>query len=230
MSRAFCIPGIVFLAIALILSFLVSISLPFLPALDIVRTHFGSTSAGGQQGRDIGQLRLGVWSACVYDAADGSRTCLPSHHGYSIPISSTTSGGASSTIKSSWTRGLAVHPVATGVTFVAFLLSFSTHLTVTLLASIVSFLAAALTLIAFAIDIALFVLVRNAMNKLDIGANTDTAPGFWMTFVTLILLLLAGCTVCFGRRRDRMSGATTQSYPLYENKVGFFSRFRRNRA
>ncbi|KAF4612310.1 hypothetical protein D9613_003702 [Agrocybe pediades] len=263
MSRAFCIPGIVFLAIALILSFLVSISLPFLPALDIVRTHFGSTSAGGQQGRDIGQLRLGVWSACVYDAADGSRTCLPSHHGYSIPISSTTSGGASSTIKSSWTRGLAVHPVATGVTFVAFLLSFSTHLTVTLLASIVSFLAAALTLIAFAIDIALFVLVRNAMNKLDIGANTDTAPGtylsselcfylpcrvpkvafvigttfiiasrlrFWMTFVTLILLFLAGCTVCFGRRRDRMSGATTQSYPLYENKGGFFSRFRRNRA
>lgn len=96
-------------------------------------------------------------------------------HGYSIPISS--ADGASSTIKASWTRGLAVHPVATAVTFVALLLSFSTHITMTLLASIVSFLAAALTLIAFAIDIALFVLVRHAMNNLNIGANTDTAPG-----------------------------------------------------
>ena len=30
--------------------------------------------------------------------------------------------------------------------------------------------------------------------------------GFWLTFVALILLLLAGCTVCFGHRRDRASG------------------------
>lgn len=36
--------------------------------------------------------------------------------------------------------------------------------------------------------------------------------GFWLTFVSFLLLCLAGCTVCFGRRRDRMSGATT--YPV----------------
>lgn len=40
MSRAFCIPGVIFLAIAFILNFLVSISLPFLPALDVARTHY----------------------------------------------------------------------------------------------------------------------------------------------------------------------------------------------
>lgn len=51
--------------------------------------------------------------------------------------------------------------------------------------------------------------------------------GFWMTFVSFILLLLAGCTVCFGRRKDRMSGAT--SYPVSSNpKKNFFSRFRKN--
>ncbi len=37
MSRAFCIPGIVFLTSALVLSLLASISLPFLPDLDVVR-------------------------------------------------------------------------------------------------------------------------------------------------------------------------------------------------
>uniref|UniRef100_A0A8H8CF67 Uncharacterized protein n=1 Tax=Psilocybe cubensis TaxID=181762 RepID=A0A8H8CF67_PSICU len=90
-----------------------------------------------------------------------------------------------------------------------------------------SFLAALLTLIAFAIDIALYALVRHAMNGLGIGANTNTAPGFWMTFVTLILLVLAGFTVCFGRRRDRMSGATS-SYPMSKPTGGFLSRFRKN--
>lgn len=46
MSRAFCIPGIFFLTCALVLSFLASLSLPFLPALDIVRVKFGTNSTG----------------------------------------------------------------------------------------------------------------------------------------------------------------------------------------
>jgi hypothetical protein len=52
--------------------------------------------------------------------------------------------------------------------------------------------------------------------------------GFWLTFVALILCLLAGCTVCFGRRRERMYGATTypSTYPMAK-RTGFFSRFRR---
>jgi hypothetical protein len=65
------------------------------------------------------------------------------------------------------------------------------------------------------------------MGNLLIGAHTITAPGFWLTFASFILLLLAGCTVCFGRRRDRMSGATTSSRPA---RRPFWSRFRRNKA
>jgi hypothetical protein len=227
MSRAFCIPGVLFLVCALVLSFLVSVSLPFLPAMDIVRTHFG----GGQvQAGSVGieQVRFGIWSACYYDQKD-DRTCLPSAHAYSFEITNPKQT-VTAFIDSSWTRGLAVHPVATAVTFLALLLSLSTHITVTLIASLMSFLAALLTLIAFAIDIALFALVKHEMNKLEIGASTITAPGFWMTFVAFILLLLAGCTVCFGRRRDRMSGATTTSYPMTSTNGGFFSRFRRNKV
>ena len=33
-----------------------------------------------------------------------------------------------------------------------------------------------------------------------------------MTFAAFLLLALAGCTVCFGRRRDRLDGATTYSW------------------
>jgi len=147
-------------------------------------------------------------------------------HSYSVPI--TNQGGSRSVvIGASWTRGLAVHPVATAATFIALLLGLSTHITVTLIASLVAFFAALLTLIAFAIDIALFVFVRHEMGNLLVGAHTITGPGFWLTFASFILLMLAGCTVCFGRRRDRMSGATTSSRPARRSR---WPRFRRNKA
>lgn len=98
-------------------------------------------------------------------------------------------------------------------------MSFSTHITVTLAASFVSFLAALLTLVAFAIDIALLALVKHAVNDIGVGAKSETAPGFWLTFVSLILLLLGGCTVCFGRRKERMSSSYT-NYPMQTTGKG----------
>ncbi|KIJ61260.1 hypothetical protein HYDPIDRAFT_116273 [Hydnomerulius pinastri MD-312] len=223
MSRAYCIPGVFFLFSAFVLLFIVSISLPYLSAMDIARVHTdGGLEVSGQQ--PMTQIRFGIWTYC-YDIASGSRVCNDAGHGYSVSIVNPQNN--SITIGSSWTRGLAVHPVAAAVTFVALLLSLSQHITVTLFASLTSFLAALLTLIAFAIDIALFAYVKNEMGNLGYGGETITAPGFWLTFVSFILLLLAGCTVCFGRRRDRLSGATT-SYPMSSPKGGFFSRFRRN--
>ncbi|GJE95569.1 SUR7/PalI family protein [Phanerochaete sordida] len=226
MPRAFHIPGVFFLFCAFVLLFLVSISLPYLPALDFARVHFDgspSTENGGEGA--LTELRYGIWSYCWYQTS-GTRTCSPKGHGYSTVVynSDRTSW---QTVGPSWTRGLAVHPVAAGMTFVAFLLSLSTHITVALLASLASFLAALLTLIAFAIDIALYVFVKHQMGKLvGVSEHTDTAPAFWMTFVSFILLCLAGCTVCFGRRRDRMAGAT--SYSMAPKPTSWRDRFRRS--
>ncbi|KAH7872652.1 SUR7/PalI family-domain-containing protein [Lentinula edodes] len=228
MSRMFCIPGIIFLFCAFVLSILVSISLPFLPALDIARAHMNGNAL--INGDTVNEIRFGVWAECTYKD-DGSRICGDAGHGYSTSISDTNKD-ANVIISGSWTRGLAVHPVATAVTFIALLFSFSSHVTVTLIASILSFLAALLTLIAFAIDIALYAFLHHEIGKISsIQGSTDTAPGFWLTFVSLILLLLAGCTVCFGRRRDRMSGASSYpSYPMSSTttKTPFWKRFRRN--
>jgi len=207
--RSWFLPGLFFITCALVLSLLVSISLPFLTALDIVRVHYG-TATSAPDSDAISQLRFGIWSYCVDNAANGARTCSAKHHGYSVQVQAPNDGG-SVTIGSSWTRGLAVHPVAAVITFFAFCASFSEHVTVTLVASLLSFFAALLTLIAFAIDIALFAFVKHEMSDhlTGVDAHTITGPGFWLTFVTLLLLLLAGCTVCFGRRRKRMANANT---------------------
>jgi hypothetical protein len=228
MPRSFCIPGIIFLFCAFVLLFISSISLPYLTAMDITRTHFtGSSATTTGSDVNISQIRFGVWAFCYDWVSSSNIICDKTGHAYSVSVGD--GNGQVITIGRSWTRGLAVHPVATIAAFVALLFSFSTHVTLTLIASLLSFLAASLTLIAFAIDIALYAYVKHQMNKLTgVGPTTKTGPGFWLTFASLILLLLAGCTVCFGRRRDRMSGAT--SYPMANRKPGFFGRFRRNRA
>ena len=98
-------------------------------------------------------------------------------------------------------------------------------------------------LLAFVIDIALYAFTKHEMRGLGVPESTLTGPGapssapllasadalavlgFWLTFVAFILLCVAGCTVCFGRRRDRMAGAT--SYSMSTSKGSWRDRFRR---
>ncbi|KAJ2932002.1 hypothetical protein H1R20_g5079, partial [Candolleomyces eurysporus] len=61
MSRLFCIPGVVLLFCALVLSFLASISLPFLPALDIARVKFENGTALDNSSVPITEYRFGIW-------------------------------------------------------------------------------------------------------------------------------------------------------------------------
>ncbi|KAF5315777.1 hypothetical protein D9611_004874 [Ephemerocybe angulata] len=223
MARIFCIPGIVFLFCALVLSFLASISLPYLPALDIVRVKFPTSALVADA---ITELRYGIWTVCSYGENE-SRTCLKTGYAYEMSVKSAASSQPV-TIGKSWTRGLVVNPIATGVTLIALLLSLSQNMLVTLLASMASFLAGVLHLISFFIQIALFARIKDKMKSLDVEANTKPGPGFWLVFVSLILTFLAGCTVFFGRRRDqaRTRGANLTSVTPSE-KTGFFSRFRK---
>jgi len=226
-ARAFFIPGIVLLFCAFILSLLVAISIPSLPTLDIVRCHFTGNTVPhvSTDSESMKQIRFGIWAYCIYDAQTGDRTCIYRGHGYSTQLISASN---SVIIGSGATRGLAVHPFAAGTTFVALLLSLSSHITLVLFASLLSFIAAFLTLIAFVIDIVLYIIVHNKVHHLpDVQVHTVPAPGFWITLVTLLLLLMAGCTGLLGRRRSRMAGATDYLPP---EKSGFFSRFRRSRV
>ena len=61
MPRAFHLPGVFFLFCAFALLFLVSISLPFLPALDFARVHF----EGSPTTNDAALTELRVRSGCT---------------------------------------------------------------------------------------------------------------------------------------------------------------------
>jgi len=200
-----CAPAVPILFCALVLSFLVSISVPYIIDFDAVRVIFGgtgatSTSSGGPVGA-VNQIRLGIWGYCSRGVANGKTDCVHNGLAYSILVDG--ANGVSETIKPSWTRGLVMSPVATGFIFLAFVLSFSEHLGLLLIASLLSFMGALCTIIWMAIDIALFLYVRNKVKKLGVTQNTNFGDGFWMSLAVLILTLVAGLLVCLGRRRER---------------------------
>ena len=58
MARAVHIPGVIFLFFAFVLLFLVSISLPYLPALDFARVHFGGNLSANAPDGAIVNLRV----------------------------------------------------------------------------------------------------------------------------------------------------------------------------
>ncbi|KAG8746062.1 hypothetical protein FRC10_006165 [Ceratobasidium sp. 414] len=254
MARVFCIPGIFFLVAAFVLQILVSISLRYVPALDIAHVHFdGAANTGSSQA--VSELRLGVWSYCYRVERSGDFACSPSseplsprpsnrqllmghstEHGYTVDMLA--SDGDQEHVSTSWTRGLVLHPISAAVILIALLLSFSQHLTVILFASLVSFLAAFFVLIAFACDIALFAYLKRRASKLDnVTAHTNPGAGFWMTFASFLILILAGCTVCLGRRHDRRqlgggTGLATTSDAYAANATvprPWYKRFARNK-
>ncbi|KAJ6482271.1 pali-domain-containing protein, partial [Mycena vitilis] len=201
------IAGIVFLAVALILSFATSISLPYLPALDFVRVNFPNAPKSADI---MSQLRVRPWFNCIMNACTRVLHILQQGHGYSFLIGSFDLK-QSVLIRSSWPRGLAIHPVATAFTALALGFAYSKHEHGPILATRSSFIAAFLRSRhrLKLKDIALFAFVKQQVGTLPNG-NTSTSSAFWMTFVSLILVLLAGCTVFFGRRREAGVGSAYQ--------------------
>ncbi|KAF8890714.1 pali-domain-containing protein [Infundibulicybe gibba] len=219
MVRAPPIPSIL-LVCALILSLLTSISLPFLPALDITRATADGAGIPGLGG----ELRVRIWAPCEYPTG-GDRECPHLGHGYQLDTLDPTNPTNPQVVfvGSSWTRGLAIHPVATAVAFIALVLSFSKKDSVAVFSPFISFLAALLTLLAFAVDIALFVYFKHQVKKFSIGnVTTSTAPGFWLTFVSLILLIASGIMSIISKRKE------AGSYPAFSNQTSIWSRFRKN--
>ncbi|KAF8995384.1 pali-domain-containing protein [Cyathus striatus] len=215
----FCLPGAILLFAAFVLLFFTSISLPRLSGVDFVRVQ---VTGGLPEVKDktfkIAELRLGIWAECVLFS--DLHICSQTGHGYQVQLANLDFTKIV-TLGPAWTRGLAIHPVAAGIAFIAFVLSIFPSVTISLAASLTSFLAAVTTLIAFACDIALLVKLKNVAEDLGADGTVRSGPGFWLTFVSIILLLISGCTVCFGRGR-----LLEDARPSYSSKGPFMSRFR----
>ncbi|PWN51712.1 pali-domain-containing protein [Violaceomyces palustris] len=221
MAKAFFIPALVVSFVAVILLLLCTISTPTTLSdstpFDFVRAHdldgIRDITPGANSDRLIGGIKFGTWGYCTARNGTGSYACYKTGHGYRVDLA--TAGGNNNndasrnenSIKASWTRGLAVHVVAFVVAIVGFALSFFPSLLLQLIAFITHFLAALLALIAFAIDIVLYIYAKRKIHSVAPNSNVMPGPAFYMTLISIPLLVFAGLTVCCGRRKDKEGSA-----------------------
>jgi len=225
MVGLFRAPGVAFITLATILGFLVTISLPLVHTFDVVRVRFNGVGTANS----VQSVRWGIWGWCEENSGRSDFKCHHTGLAYSITLDSPKGRGSpTATIGGSYTRGLILHPIAFVSCVVTLLLGFSEQLSLSIATVLMSCVSALVTAIALAIDIVLHMRVHHQSDDLKgTKDNTNFGPAYWMTLVQLVLLLLAGGTIYFGHRRERMEQyGPSASYPMVSSKP-WWSRYNR---
>lgn len=213
---------------AFVLLLLVSLSTPIIKSIHIfsvtsdVTTSIFNTDVGVS-----GYADFGVWGYCtsditvsVNDASAGTgQTCSKTKLGYTFDSTVSEALGVSGyedTISKGTTAALVLHPIACGLTFLAFLVSLlmvfrarveGTARFASICSLVWGILAAILTTAVFLIDIIFVAIVRNKVrDESDNEVDLHFDNAIWMVLgaaVALWLSLIGGCCgVCAcGRSR-----------------------------
>ncbi|KAH8922508.1 pali-domain-containing protein [Atractiella rhizophila] len=205
------IPGIIFLLGATILLVLASISVPVVKRFYFLESHFNGVEFAGQSfGRT--KLTVGMWGYCINPPGGFETTCSHAKLGYGLDLdflNINDNGRLASALIRGLTKAQILHPIAAGITFVAFIFALSTNPVVDILASAIAFLGFIVCAIVFGIDCGLYITARNRINDVD-DDSTELGNAFWMVMTAVILTFLASFLVCFGflkRRRASRRGA-----------------------
>jgi hypothetical protein len=111
------------------------------------------------------------------------------------------SGGTSD----AFTRIMVLHPIACGVTFIAFLVSIAGGLVGSLAGALTAFVAWILTIVVLATDFTLFGVVRNHINHDKTDTKAYFGSAMWMLVASFMMLGLGMAIVfftCCAARRD----------------------------
>jgi hypothetical protein len=115
------------------------------------------------------------------------------------------------------TRVMVLHPIVTGMAFIAFLLALGSGVCGALLASLVAGLTWVLTVVVMATDLTLFGVVRNHVNdtsKDTSGSHAKFSTAIWTLIAAMVCLFFATFIVlftCFSARRHKHDGRTTKT-------------------
>lgn len=226
MTRRFWFTAIALSTISMILLVLITISTPTTLSdstpFDFVRSsHLNGTidlTPGSNEKRLIGGAKFGTWGYCTSLNSTNNFSCFKHSHGYSArfginPDESSTAARESITIGSSWTRGLAVHVVAFVAALIGLVLVAVPKQVVRLAAVVVNGIAALLALVAFCIDIALFVYVQKQMNNLtDNASKTMPGPAFYMALIAIPIAVAATVLQWLNWKSERLDNVTVGGY------------------
>ncbi|KAJ7602087.1 hypothetical protein DFH06DRAFT_1259653, partial [Mycena polygramma] len=153
--------GIGCLALALILSFLVSISSPTIDGLGLFQAELASGN----------KVNLGIWGWCSFVPGEKKPACNHLGAGYRFSLDSNNVHIVHAT------PGLAIHPFVTVLIALALALASLKHRKGPMLATFGSFFAAFWAAIAFIIDIAFFADMKQKFSELLKTQDGHAEPG-----------------------------------------------------
>ncbi|CAE6416382.1 unnamed protein product [Rhizoctonia solani] len=217
----FIVPFLVFAGFLLLL--LVSLSIPIIKTISILNIAT-NLQAGSITTGISGGVRFGLWGYCVSEITasvfgfDQTRAgyCSRSRLGYDIDSQLLQLLGLddlNDIVSRGLTFVLVLHPIACGLAFLALLFALMLLCRPARLASamalVFSVLAAIVTTVAFAIDVALTTIARNKVRDATDGNFVVTYGAIpWMTLGAMVALWAATVGACCGifvggrRRRE----------------------------
>ncbi|SPO21169.1 uncharacterized protein UTRI_00646 [Ustilago trichophora] len=197
-------PGTLLTLVAAILLGLVTISTPIIKSIYFLEATIGGS--GSQRGQ---VARFGALGYCIGD------TCSSPTLGYSFDPNQllgiqVISGRYTTAVIKGLTYTLVLHPVALAFAVVSVLLGLISHcreLSTNCFGTFVTGIGAFVTIVAFGLDLALFIIAKKRINSIN-GASAELGMAIWMTLAAWILMFLAGCAfscgICSRRKRNRV--------------------------
>jgi len=218
---------------AFLLLLLVSLSVPIIKDIFIFRLY-ANVSAGIFNASATGNVRFGVWGYCIsainvsvagISQDTSSEQCSKPKLGYdfddNVKRALNVSGVNSSAISRALAAVLVLHPIACGLTFLAFLTSLfilrwrggGSSRVASIFTLVIGLIAALLTTVVFLIDVIMVAVVRNRIRDETDGDVTGTwGNGVWMTLGATVALWAALVGACVGFIRGPRKPRGTERY------------------
>ncbi|RYO79444.1 hypothetical protein DL764_010024 [Monosporascus ibericus] len=199
--------GAFLLFISTVLLIITDITAPAASNLAIFRVHINSENPSGN-------VYYGTFGYCI----DGQNNeCTSSAVGYSPSQALLRIGLVSSPLSDAekiegYTKAMVLHPIATCLNFIAFLLAVRQGVMLSLSAFLVALLAVILTLVAMAVDLTWFNMLRDDLSPVDVSLSTGfgtLAAAFACSLLGAIIVLFTCCTARRRRKAHKPQGVET---------------------
>ncbi|KAL7622748.1 hypothetical protein AAE478_006426 [Parahypoxylon ruwenzoriense] len=213
--------GTFLLFAATVLLIITDISAPVVNSISILRIDLGNRGTSLNRHPSV---TFGSFGYCVRDTlASGQDFCTRSQVGYDPTevIEETVRGvdfsDAAADTARALTHVMVLHPIATGLAFISFLLALGAGVVGSFLASLCALLTFLVTLVALICDFVAFAVVKSAVNNNNSSsAHAEWGAAIWTVLVSAICSLLGTVVVfftcCSGRmhrrREARLQGPT----------------------
>ncbi|KAI1439114.1 pali-domain-containing protein [Xylaria sp. CBS 124048] len=190
--------GTFFLLVATVLLIITDISAPVIADISLLKVELGTNTRPRLFGGDHSELEkitFGSFGYCIQDINPATTTCTRSHIGYDPAevlerrISDASFSNAAHETAKDLTRVMVLHPIATALAFISFILALGAGFIGSFLAAIFAFITFIVVVIVLITDFVSFGIVRSTVNDLDNDAlDASWGVAAWTTLVAAILL------------------------------------------